>query len=337
MLRRINISIAGYSFGNNRDMNDHKKIRFLKQYEKFLEDYRYGRMNKKYSNHTISSYLYAAGLFYDICGIPSREITQEEIDRFVGILREKKVSATGFNQRMAGFEKLAEYLTTFNINISGRFPRKPVQNQQYVDTFTTAEMNKIIRTIRQGNDIRALSIIMAFITTGIRVSELLQITIHDVWTDSFKVLGKGEKEREIFWMPDDVYDLWKQYLKIRKSTDPLRLFTGERGALTRQTVNNILKYWVGKARGLKKSKARAHNFRHYFGKWMDEQGYSLSEIASYLGHSSVDTSKIYTQRTRNELRKKMKSSLRERFADEKAEQRSVKRKKNKKTRNRRKK
>ena len=64
---------------------------------------------------------------------------------------------------------------------------------------------------------------------------------------------------------------------------------------------------AGQARGIDLEKIHAHSFRHLFAiKWI-ESGYDIAELKDILGHSSVDTTTIYTRTTDEMKRKKMQN------------------------------
>ena len=131
-----------------------------------------------------------------------------------------------------------------------------------------------------------------------RVSEMLQLTVEDVGRDTITINGKGSKRREVF-MANKLQKILREYLKDRKSEEQA-LFVGQRGPINRQTVDSIIKEYAGYIR-LKKTKAHAHNFRHLFCKMALENGLDISTVADLAGHTDLNTTRIYTRKTKKEL------------------------------------
>jgi integrase/recombinase XerD len=130
------------------------------------------------------------------------------------------------------------------------------------------------------------------------VSEILQLTIHDVESKNIVIVGKGNKRREVF-IPDVLRDIWKEYLTHRNKKSS-KLFTGQRGAINRHTVHKIIKRYA-KFTNIDLSKAHAHVLRHMYGKNLADREVSIDTIADLLGHSNINITRIYTRKTKQEL------------------------------------
>lgn len=153
---------------------------------------------------------------------------------------------------------------------------------------------------------RNRAIIETLYSCGLRVSELIELKISDLFFDEgfIKVVGKGNKERfvPISTSTQGYINIWKsirqQILVDIGSKDVLFLnYKGKK--LTRAMVFTIIKRLVEKSR-LKKN-VSPHTFRHSFATHLLENGADLRAIQMMLGHESITTTEIYMHVDRSHL------------------------------------
>jgi len=143
--------------------------------------------------------------------------------------------------------------------------------------------------------------------TGIRVSELIGLTVNGInWQAGYLVaMGKGEKER-IVPVGRTAYDRVKHYQEearplLLKGGESPHLFLNRSGkGMTRQGFWKILKQYAVKA-GLGK-RVHPHIFRHSFASHLLEGGADLRSVQLMLGHTDISTTQIYTHVTRERLK-----------------------------------
>lgn len=143
--------------------------------------------------------------------------------------------------------------------------------------------------------------------TGLRVSELCQLTVNDWWAEPPRVrcLGKGSKERYVpmgrvalQWL-QTYLDRVRPRLVSAKSRDVL--FLNRRGApLTRQGFWKILKEYSAQA-GIAEPLS-PHTLRHSFATHLLENGADLRSVQELLGHQDIATTQIYTHVSRERIR-----------------------------------
>ena len=209
-------------------------------------------------------------------------------------IKDLKLNIKTLNKKLVAIN---QYLK-FN-GVAVDIKQEKVQSQNFLDDiFSTSDLERILRAIDKKNDLRAKAIFMTLRLTGMRVSEMLQLTKYDIDKDSITICGKGKKYRDIF-VSEKLSVMWQQYMTVRLDRNDM-LFTGQKGAITRQTVDKIIKYYTGQAR-VKRSKGHAHNFRHKFCKDLVEKSIPLDAIADIVGHVSINTTRIYTRKTKKEL------------------------------------
>ncbi|MDI9358221.1 MAG: tyrosine-type recombinase/integrase [Phycisphaerales bacterium] len=148
-------------------------------------------------------------------------------------------------------------------------------------------------------------IVQLFYETGIRVSELVALSYHqiDVGNRTIKVVGKGNKERIIPLMPDLLNKL-KDYQeeKINKGFDGERLIVNKKGKpLVAKTVYLIVRKNLAKV-SLQKKKS-PHVLRHSFATHLMNNGAELNAVKELLGHSSLAATQVYTHNSIQQLKK----------------------------------
>ncbi|HLG76042.1 MAG TPA: tyrosine-type recombinase/integrase [Ktedonobacteraceae bacterium] len=137
--------------------------------------------------------------------------------------------------------------------------------------------------------------ILVFLDTGVRVSELRNLRLSDVHTRYVKVDGKGQKEREIGLHPDVSKLLWKYLNKCRPSFQAQSdyVFVGDKGPLTVSGIETIFAK-LKKASGITAVKFAPHVLRHTHSKEYLKNGGDLFKLSRELGHSSVQvTGNVY--------------------------------------------
>jgi integrase/recombinase XerD len=156
-------------------------------------------------------------------------------------------------------------------------------------------------------EIRDSAMLELMYATGIRVSELIGLTVNSInWQVGYLVaMGKGEKER-IVPVGQTAYERVKRYQEgarplLLKGRESDLLFLNRSGkGLTRQGFWKIVKKYAAKA-GLDKA-IHPHTFRHSFASHLLEGGADLRSVQIMLGHADISTTQIYTHVTRERLK-----------------------------------
>lgn len=253
--------------------------------------------NRK-SRKTIDSYIRDITQFSDYINNKKKKlikISNSDIDEYKNyLIYDRGLKIKTINRKLVSINQFLK----FN-NISVDIRQEKVQMQNFLDDILSNEdVQALVKATYKNDDVRARTIIYTLYYTGMRVSEMLQLTIYDTKKQSISILGKGSKHREVF-IPNKLKDIWETYMsvRIRKGT---ALFTGKRGPINRKTVDSLIKEYAALA-GVSKSKAHAHNFRHLYCKNLADKGIDISTIADIAGHQNINTTRIYTRKTKEEL------------------------------------
>lgn len=134
-------------------------------------------------------------------------------------------------------------------------------------------------------------VLQTICATGIRVSELPYITAEAVREGRANVACKG-KMRTIF-LPKDLCGILKQYLKQQKITEGSVFVTRNGKPLHRSNIWKQMQRLCSLA-GVPKDKVYPHNLRHLFARTYYAQQKDIVRLADILGHSSINTTRIYT-------------------------------------------
>lgn len=239
------------------------------------------------------------------------DIKPDVIIEYLVKIKGEGLSANSMNRALAALRGLYKYLMQekiitssplVNIDLAKVWMRLP-------DTISKEEMDIILAM--PGNStpaaMRDTAILELLYATGIRVSELINLTMNSVnWQVGFLiVMGKGGKER-IVPIGKTAYDCTRLYvdnsraqLMQRKVTDVLFLNRFGTG-FTRQGLWKIVIRYAKKAGLLKK--VHPHTFRHSFATHLLEGGADLRTVQVMLGHADISTTQIYTHITRDRLK-----------------------------------
>ena len=151
---------------------------------------------------------------------------------------------------------------------------------------------------------RNLAILKMFLDTGLRVSELSDLVLDDIdfTTMSIKVVGKGHKERTVFFGRTTAKSL-KSYIVVRGNI-PFedRIFvTRQGGCLDRLVILKIVNR-IGKRAGLHDKRVCPHTLRHTFATLYIKRGGSPFVLQRLLGHSDIKTVMVYVNLVGKDLR-----------------------------------
>jgi len=172
------------------------------------------------------------------------------------------------------------------------------------DIIGAIDLNYQFRNINLGHRNKAM--LECLYGCGLRVSELINLKISDLFFDEgfIKVSGKGNKERFVPIGNSTQHDvkLWqdvRKHIEVAPDCKDILFLNFKGQQLTRAMVFTIIKQLVKKI-GLKKT-VSPHTFRHSFATHLLENGADLRAIQLMLGHESITTTEIYTHIDRSHL------------------------------------
>ncbi|MBN1382886.1 MAG: site-specific tyrosine recombinase XerD [Deltaproteobacteria bacterium] len=240
-----------------------------------------------------------------------RKVSPEDVIAYLENLRKNGLSAASMNRNLAAIRGFYKYLLreqridlnpVANIGMAKTWLRLP-------DTLSREEMNLLLAQPGSGSAaaVRDKAMLELMYATGIRVSELISLTLNSMnWQVGYlNVFGKGGKERIVpvgksaYAALTSYVDQARPVLLAGKKTNILFLNRSGKG-LTRQGFWKILKKYAGNA-GLQKD-VHPHTFRHSFASHLLEGGADLRAVQAMLGHADIATTQIYTHISRERLK-----------------------------------
>lgn len=236
----------------------------VRAYLKYLDE-------AKYKNSSISTNISALRSFY------SYLVIKEKIEKNIfNSIRNPKLS-----------KKLPNFLSEIDMELIFNFPN----------------LDNYKKTIYTNRDLLIMELLY---DTGCRVSELTNIKLKDINENekSIKVLGKGSKERIVYY-GEYTEDTLKEYLAERelildKNQSNYLLVSKESGKLTTRRIAQIIDEII-KLVAIKNN-VTPHTLRHTFATHLLNNGADLRSVQTLLGHSSLSTTQIYTHVSNERLR-----------------------------------
>lgn len=177
-----------------------------------------------------------------------------------------------------------------------RNPMATVDPIKYVaevrDALTPREVEKM--RIACGTDIRDNAVLELFMATGCRVGEVVGMRVEDIDLKAgcVKVLGKGQKERIVFFS-ERALEYLERYLGDRRSGPVILSCRAPYQGLKKNALENIIRKIAGRA-GVEK-RVFPHLLRHTFATRALNKGMPLPSLCDLMGHASVDTTRIYAK------------------------------------------
>lgn len=211
------------------------------------------------------------------------------------------LSAASRCRRTSSVKSFFAYLTTKrhlltnNVTLELDMPKRKATLPRYLEE---EECELLLSACEGPYMYRDYCILMIFMSCGIRISELVSLNLTDVYADHLRVLGKGNKERVVFFA-EGCREAIDDYLSVRdngkiKDEDKNALFISSRNS--RITVRGVEMMVDKKLKiaGLDSSRFSPHKLRHTAATLMLKNGVDTRALQEVLGHSNLNTTQIYT-------------------------------------------
>jgi len=235
-----------------------------------------------------------------------KSIKIEELYRYQSFSPEFKnsdasLSAASRCRRTSSVKSFYSYLSSkrhlldTNITLELDMPKRRQSLPRYLEE---DECERLLAACDGPYMYRDYCILMLFISCGLRISELVSINVQDIYEDHLRVLGKGNKERIVFFA-DGCREAIDDYLSVRNTEkvsekDRDALFISQKNC--RFGVRGVQQMVDKKLRqaGLDASRYSPHKLRHTAATLMLKNGVDTRALQEVLGHSNLNTTQIYT-------------------------------------------
>ena len=279
---------------------------------KYIDDFiNYLKVIKKDSNYTLVNYRDDLLELYDFNTdiINMDDVVARE---YLEYLYSKGISRNTISRKLSAIRSFYNYLLKERVVEKNYFrdisnPKKNRSLPKYIKNvdlekmFSCFDVNKIL-------DQRNLLIIEMLYATGLRVGELVNIKVNDIDINNniIKVLGKGSKERFVFYgsYAADILDIYLNdgRVKLLKNKNSDYLFINKNGGvLSSRYVRKIIDDVVRKCEI--DYHISPHTLRHTFATDLLNAGADLMSVKELLGHSTIDTTSIYTHVSNEQIKK----------------------------------
>lgn len=267
-----------------------REIREIKKYEEYL-------LQRELSENTVQVYIRQARLLLQYLG--KRPVTKQAVLEYKRYLLGLSRKMSSINLYIVAVNSYLKYAGLEKCTVR----TERIQRSRCLENVLSIEdYRKIIAYAKESGRKKYYYIIRVMVFTGIRVSEISFLTVEVLHLGRFAVGNKG-KTRDVY-LPDRLVAELEEYCRTEQITEGV-IFMGNRGtALHRASIYKMLVHLADMV-GVEKKKVHPHSFRHLFALTYMRQYADLTELADLLGHSSLETTRIYTTTTAEEKRNKL--------------------------------
>lgn len=277
-----------------------------KEVYKFLD---YLKNNLGYSKMTIISYQKDLDDFFSFVkkyNINYLNLSKDDVRLYLKLLDERKLKSSSISRRISCLRTFYNYLEDQKMVDGNVFKliRNPKLDRKLPNYLSYEELRIIFDSIDISDSVglRNRLLIEMLYATGCRVSEIANIKISDINfnNNSIKIFGKGSKERIVYFGDYARYylDIYlskninnnSKYLFVNENNDKMDITEIEK--IIRDIVHNLTI----------KSHVTPHTFRHTFATHLLNNGADIKTVQELLGHSSLNTTGIYTHVSNERLK-----------------------------------
>lgn len=248
-----------------------------------------------------------------------REITTSDIFDFLSYLANDRtanpdaripeygIAPSSRARKLSAIKSFYKYLTVRTKQLS----ENPVADLEYpklrksLPRYLTLEQSAaLLKAVSGPNEKRDYAILMLFLNCGIRRSELVGLNISDVYEDRVRVVGKGNKERFVYFglACRKAIDAYLPERNKKTLSDNRALFgSRDNNRISVSAVHRMIKKYLLIA-GLDADHFSAHKLRHTAATMMLSGGVDVKTLQEVLGHENLNTTQIYTHIESTELK-----------------------------------
>jgi site-specific recombinase XerD len=217
------------------------------------------------------------------------------------------ISASSRARKLSAIKSFYKYLTVRTKQLQ----ENPVADLEYpklrksLPKYLTIEQSAaLLQAVSGPNAKRDYAILMLFLNCGIRRSELVGLNLTDVYEDRIRVVGKGNKERFVYFGSScrKAIDAYLIERNKKVLTDNRALFgSRDNNRISVTAVHRLVKKALLQA-GLDPDQFSAHKLRHTVATMMLSGGVDVKTVQEVLGHENLNTTQIYTHIENTELK-----------------------------------
>lgn len=266
------------------------KIELIKQYEDYLYEEEKAKL-------TIEKYIRDIKKFYNFLS-EDKVIEKRKVIEYKEYLK-NNYQVSSANSMIVALNRFLEYAGWFDCKVR-QFKIQRALFCKKETCLTKKEYENLIMAAKEAGDIQLSLLMQTICSTGIRVSELQFITVQALKTGYAQINNKG-KVRVIF-IPKQLIKILKSYCASQKIESGPIFISKTKSPINRTIIWKKMKGLCHKAK-VDEKKVFPHNLRHLFAFVFYRLENNLLRLAEVLGHSSIETTRIYTATTGEEHQK----------------------------------
>lgn len=247
-------------------------------------------INEEKAQATVNKYLHDVGEFQIWLG--EQELCKTAVLAYKSHLCEHYAPAS-VNAALSSLNSFFNFMEWYDLRVKNL----KIQKQIFASAdkeLSKAEYDRLLQAAKQKKNERLYLLIQTICSTGIRVSEVRYVTVEAVNRGVSEINCKG-KRRRVF-LPKQLCQILKQYIKEQKIKSGAVFVTKNGNPLDRSNIWSDMKK-LCKAANVSEKKVFPHNLRHLFARTYYSLQKDIVRLADILGHSSVNTTRIYTMET----------------------------------------
>lgn len=252
-----------------------------------IESYRDYLISEEKSEATMDKYLRDVREFSDWLG--DREFDKTAVLTYKTELTERYAPAS-VNTILSSLNSFFAFNEWYELKVKTLKIQKQIFASDEKE-LTKAEYEKLLKAAKSKKNERLYLLMQTICATGIRVSELKHITVEAVCRGRAEINCKG-KRRTVF-IPSQLCQILKQYIKEQKIMSGSVFISKNGNPLNRSNIWTDMKK-LCKSAGVSEKKVFPHNLRHLFARTYYSLQKDIVRLADILGHTSVNTTRIYT-------------------------------------------
>ena len=278
-------------------------------YEKLVENYKQYLIKEEKAALTVDRYVRDITALYAWLMVNSRSnniactLCRETVLKYKGFLSER-YALTSTNSIISSLNGYFEFIDRSDL----RLKYFKSQRRVFLPTdreLTIKDYKRLVEVASTENNPRLSLVIQTVCSTGIRVSELKFITAESIMNETAMIYCKGKQRMVI--LPTILCKKLKKYCESQKIQSGPIFITKNGNPMNRSNLWSDMKR-ICTVAGIASAKVFPHNLRHLFARTFYSKSKDIVRLADVLGHSSINTTRIYTMES-GEAHKKQIQSL----------------------------
>jgi integrase/recombinase XerC len=265
---------------------------------------------RRYSTHTCTSYLSDVTYFWQFVGeeIQCQSVDQKLVRRWIAFLSKEGLNHKTINRKISSLKSYFKFL--YITNTIEKFPLDGIRNlkteKKIQIPFSVDEMKEVTRDqfSKDYDGTTEYICVTLFYNLGVRKSELIELKLTDYSGNTFRIMGKGSKERivpvsEKLSVILDEYLIQRKQIQTEKDKDFFLVKNAQK--LNQTFVYRLINNYF---RGItSKEKRSPHILRHSFASHLIQNGAEINAVKELMGHASLSSTQVYVNSNIEELKK----------------------------------